>query len=378
MKKKLRPIALWLMAALFLWAKNDFDYHIEISDPTPFLKEAVLLTLDLRQTNTTEVLRFSFEPPSNEAFRSILLRNETITDKNEHTRLRYVYALFPLRTGPIEAPLTLTIERATEEALMSSLTGSSDNAIFLKTQSTTIAIGMLKLTVRPLPAGTELVGDYKLEFSMETNQTTPDGQIDLRYTLEGRGYEPEIEEILPNIPDVVRFREKEVFEDRLFHKIVYRYALISSHDFTLPAVNIKAYDPQKHRGYTLKTSPLPIRVSSAIRDDSIRPSNLAKRPKPWEYRRYMDGFLLFCAGFATALLFGTRKRKSTDLKKAIARTKTPKELLSLLLSSNNKRMSAPIERLEEHLYRKKTVPFSKIKKEALERATKDSFASDNF
>ncbi|OQX74390.1 MAG: hypothetical protein B6D59_02720 [Campylobacteraceae bacterium 4484_4] len=369
MHKRVLPIfTLWIGVMLSLPAETDFGYHLDLSTRNPVLKEAVILTLDLKQTDTHEVIRFSFEPPKSEKWETLLLRSEELKEEKGLNHIRYRYALFPLKTGKLHIPLSFTIKRATPEALKTSVTGSSDNAIFLQTEDTTVTIPSAILDVRPLPPGTMLVGDYSLDFSIDKNQTTPEQQINLLFTLKGRGYRPEIPHILPKISDVTVFSEKSEFNDQLFHKVTYRYALLADHNFTVPAIKLPAYDPLTKRNYLLQTPAIPITFVPPEHHDS--PLSREDSSLFWQkYRKILQGLLLFCAGFFTAVLLSKLSGKpriskgSRNFLKAVEGVKSPKELLPLLLAKEKKEYLPLIERIEQHLYGNQKIPLTRIKKE---------------
>jgi hypothetical protein len=79
---------------------------------------------------------------------------------------------------------------------------------------------------------------------------------------------------------------------------------------------------------------------------------------------------VFAAGFLTALIWKGKKialiQDSNPLKGKIASTKNEKELLQLLMATDNKRFASVIEKLEDGLYKKGKLHFKALKKEAEE------------
>ena len=365
----LRFVALILLWTTLLHAVEDFAYSMHISNPRPVVKEAVILTLELNQTRTGNVMRFDFSMANSDDYQTSLLEEDERQDARNRTHIVIKYAIFPLRPKHLEIPLHVTVQQASPEELKKFVTGSADELTYLRTTDRRYPLPTLKLDVSPVPRAAKIVGDYRLDFSADTNHTIANRQIDLTYTLSGRGYKSDIDALLPPIPGVERFLATEHFDNKLFHKSVYHYALIPHKSFTIPAIDIPAYNPHTGHLYHIAAPKMPISVTKPIPHAQTKTS-VIPNISLHALQEIFTAYLVFAAGFLTFHIMKRyrKRRESTlpsqqSLMRKIKDTKTHKALLQLLLAEDSERFAGEIERLEEILYHRKSVPLSHLKRE---------------
>ncbi len=364
----LRFVTLILLWTTLLHAVEDFAYSMHISNPRPVVKEAVILTLELNQTRTGNVMRFDFSLTDSDDYQAALLEEDETQDSENRTHIVIKYAIFPLRPKHLEIPLHVTVQQASPEELKKFVTGSADELTYLRTTDRSYPLPKIVLDVSPLPQKSKLVGDYHLDFSIDANRTEPNGQINLTYTLSGRGYRPDLESILPAIPDIESFLATEHFDNKLFHKTVYHYALIPQKSFTVPAVVITAYHPRRHALYRLEAPEAEVSVTPAKR--SARKGTDLMMQIPWErFRELLNGMTVFAAGFLTfyiVRLYRTRRNtprtRAEDLHRKIKDAKTYRDLLQILLSEDRVRYREEIATIESVLYHDGKASLSQLKR----------------
>ena len=358
-----------LFCLVSLNAEHAFNYHLDITNAKPVVKEAVILTLELNQTETGKVVRFSFDLPKSQNYQTEFLEADESKDYKNRTRVVIKYAIFPLRADDIEIPLQIILQESSQEELKKFVTGSADELMYLQTTNHTYPLPSLKLHVRPLPHETQIVGDFQLTFKLKNNHTTADKQTNITYTLSGRGYRPEFKTLLPKIDGVTQFLDKEEFHNKLFHKINFHYALISDTNFTIPKINIAAYNPKENKVYRLSADPLPIVI-----DPVTTPNKSEKQFFPDLNREFLkelvDYILIFLAGFFTYIAidlfakkrFEQRSQKKEFLQK-IKYTKTEKELMQILIAFQSSLFDKEIRQLEQSLYHNKKLSMQRLKKQ---------------
>lgn len=148
------------MCTVILHAE-DFSYTFKLNKHTPYVKEPVILTLDLNQTNHDVVMLFNFSIQKSEdyTFQRIDIQE---TDSYHNAKVRYFYLLYPLKAGDINVSFDLMQMTTTDESVAFSFSGDRDHVEGIVTTDTKVDLPPLQLKVKPLPEGTLLVGDFTL------------------------------------------------------------------------------------------------------------------------------------------------------------------------------------------------------------------------
>ena len=68
-----RLLYLFIFFSITLLYSEGFDYNITVNKTNPFIKEPVILTVDIKQTDTSKVMLFKFDPVKSTDYRSIRL-----------------------------------------------------------------------------------------------------------------------------------------------------------------------------------------------------------------------------------------------------------------------------------------------------------------
>ena len=368
------PKFIFIMFALPLWASTDkFTYHIDISNHHPVVKEAVILTMKFNQIQPRKVIRFSFSPPKGNRYEIQFLEANENKDIKNRSHIVMKYIIFPKKATEITIPLQITLQEASQEELKKFVTGSADELMYLQTTNKVYTLPAITLHVKPLPRKTKIVGNYRLDFAIDRNQTTTDKQINVTYTLSGRGYRPDITNLLQPIHDVTTFLATERFHDKLFHKVIFHYALISDRNFTIPQIKLSAYNPKQQSIYTLSTKAVPVIIRPIHNRNKIKtpffPSINSQIVK-----RLVDYFLLFLAGFLSYMTIRHIKEQYNQslpaekkFLKKIKDTKNSKALLQTLILSHETLFTEEIAELEKHIYQKQSLSISNLKKRIIHK-----------
>jgi len=370
-------LAYIIMLALSLLHGEDFTFLRQVDTPNPYVKEGVLLSIDLNQTNPDIVLLFNFDlkPSSDYVFRRI---DSKESDSYHNAKVHYLYLLYPLKAGDIDVDFRLTKRVTNDESVAYSFSGDRDNVKGLVTKDSNISLPPLRLHVKPLPKGTTLVGDFTLTYALQKKEAEAYEPISFRVTLKGRGYPPLLASLFPKKVPFTLFTEKPIVQKShskrgTFSTVVYPMALSSDRDFTTPPITIHAFDPKKERAYTLKVPPETIRIEPADLNALV---DKIDTPPPlhtdWQWLGSVLGYLLaFISGFATAWFLKWHKRAALPpkhpLEAKIDSVQDKKALLQLLLAQPAPRFSTVIEKLERDLYGKGQYTLTSLKKEAKEQ-----------
>ncbi len=371
MKHSPGRLLLLLVAFVSLLGAEDFSFNTHVDIPNPYVKEAVVLSVDLNQTNHDIVLLFNFDlkPSPDYTFQRI---DSKETDSYHNAKVHYLYLVFPLKIG-----FDLVKRVTNDESVAYSFSGDRDNVKGLVTQNTTVTLPPVTLHVKPLPEGTQLVGDFTLNYEIKQTKAKAYEPIPFQVTISGRGYLPLLKNLIPKSDAFTLFSEKPIIhtthsKEGVQSKVIYPMALSAKQSFTLPAIEIKAFNPKKERSYLLKVPETHFEIEKADVNTLV---DKIDSPKPyrtdWSWLTTLLGYLVvFGAGFASGWLFRWQKRQRNDtlhpLVEKIEACKEKKALLQLLLAHDATLFAPVINKLETDLYGRGSHTLKSLKQEAKE------------
>jgi hypothetical protein len=376
MKHNLGKIVLLFLGFTFIFA-NDFNYKITVDKTNPYIKEAVILTVDINQTNHDIVLLFDFDLLKNNSYSFQRIDIKEI-DAYHAVQIQYTYLIYPLKEGDINIDFHLTQKATTDESVAYSFSGDRDNVKGLVTVNTKIDLAPLTLKVKPLPKNTQIVGDFSLDYKIKTLHAQAFEPIPLQVTLKGIGYPPLLENLLPSDNNITHFTETPLvtsFASRKGTHVTVTYPMALSHDksFTLNPIIINAFNPTTKTSYTLTVPEQHFNISKIDKASMIDKIDTPSALKAdWSWLKTLFGYIIvFFAGYLSALSWKlTKKKKHKEYHpwvEKIQSTKTSKELLQLLMAKDSKAFTSCIEKLEASIYGNENIHLGSIKKEVLEK-----------
>ncbi len=379
MKNSLGKLFLILFCSLWLDAE-DFKHHFRLSNTSPYVKEAVIMTLDLNQTNRDKVLFFHFtlKKSPNYEFRRLNVKE---TEEHHTAQVHYEYLIYPLRAGEIQLHFNLVQKATTEENLAYSFSGDRDNVKGLTTVDTKIDLPPLTLKAKALPKGTSLVGDFSLTHSLKTNKAKAYEPLPFQVTIKGSGYPPLLKDLLPENNHFTLFKEKPIVNavnssQGTSSTVIYPMALSHSQSFDLGPIVLKVFDPKAQKSYELRVPKQHFDIRKVAVKSLV---DKIDSPKPlesdWSWLStilisLLSYLVVFGAGFLTAISLKWKKNRteqtSHPFKEKIEACKDEKALLQLLMATDAKQFALSIEKLEKGLYGNAKINFNKVKQEVLE------------
>lgn len=373
--KRYLPL-LFLFAGMVMLHAEAFTYTFNLSKQNPYVKEPVLLTLDLNQTDHDLVMLFNFSIRESEAY-SFQRLDIKESDSYHNAKVRYYYLLYPLKSGEINITFDLIQKTTTDESIAYSFSGDRDHVKGIVTTDTKVDLPPLNFHVKPLPEGTQLVGDFSLTHKIKQHKAKAHEPIPIQISIKGMGYPPLVDSLLPKEGNFTRFTEKPLVKSFPSSKgtqssVTYPMALSHSQSFTLYPIVLQAFNPKTQKSYTLE---LPAQrfeiqeVDTQTLVDKIDSPEVLREDWSW-LRTLLSYLVVFAAGYLTALSWKWKKRQSHKedhpLIKKIEACKEEKALLQLLMAADSKRFMPIIEKLEESLYGNGKINLDKLKQEALE------------
>lgn len=373
-----RSLSLFFLLLGFLTLQaEDFTYTFKVDQPAPYVKEPILLTLDLNQTNHDVVMLFSFDINQSEDY--TFQRLDIQKTENYHdAKIHYVYLIYPLKSGDIHITFDLVKKVTTDESLAYSFSGDRDNVKKLVTTDTHVNLPPLEIRVKPLPEGTVFVGDFTLTYDIKKHQANAYEPLPFQVNIKGKGYPPLVETLLPKEGNFTRFTEKPIVKSVSTKQgtqstVTYPMALSHDQSFTLSPIVLKAFDPKTKKSYTLDIPSQQFDIEQADTRhlvDTVDAPDIAK--EDWSWLSTLLGYVVaFFAGYITALSWRWKKKKSQKedhpLVQKIRNCKDEKALLQVLIAADNTHFTSSIEKLESSLYGNGKINLNKVKQDALEK-----------
>jgi len=358
----------------------DFTYAVKVDNTEPYVKEAVLLTFDVNQTNNTIVLLFDFDLQKSESYSFQRIDIEEI-DAYHAAQIRYTYLVYPLKAGEVDINFTLTQKATSDESVAYSFSGDRDNVKTLETKNSNIEVPPLRLKVKALPDGTEIVGNFRVDYKVKTLKGKPYEPLPLQVTIQGEGYPPIFNTLLPQEGNFTQFTEAPEVKSRATIKgtkstVTYPMAFSHNKDFTLPELDIQAFDPKTQKSYTLLVPEQHFHieeVNSSLLIDKVDTPSVSD--KDWSWIQTVFNYLLvFTAGLLTAFVYKKSKQRIKPKKhtphsaliEKIKQSKDLKALLQVLLAYDVKRFRKTIVRVEKTLYGTEKTSLKTLKQESLQ------------
>ncbi len=370
-----RLLSFFLLSILMLQAE-DFAYTFKVDKQHPYVKEAVILTLDLNQTSHDKVLLFDFKIKKSDTYHFQRLDIKE-TDTGHNAQVHYVYLIYPLKSGKIKISFDLLKKVTTKESVAYSFSGDRDNVKGLVTVDTHVSLPPLALEVKALPPGTVLVGDFKIRHQVKQHKAKAYEPLPFQISIQGKGYPPVLATLLPKEGNFTRFTEKPVIHSVVNRQgtestVTYPMALSHSQSFTLPPLEIKAFNPQSEKSYTLTVPSQHFEISKADRSALVDKSDSPKvLEADWSWIQTLLGYIIvFAAGVLTALSWKWRKKSAKGiihpLVRKVQNAKDEKALFQVLMATDNRDFGTSIEKLEASLYGDAKINLKKVKEEILE------------
>jgi len=369
-------VVMLLMGIISSVVAEEFAYKIETSKQEMYLKEGILLTVDLNQTGPKNILLFQFEVNKSDAF-AIYPLYAHHDDTSHATTLHESYRIYPLKTGDINITFSF-VKRVTNDLKMRHFaSGDRDDFKKLETKDVPIALPPVTLHVKPLPASTQVVGDFHLTTKVQTHEAQAYAPIAMHVVIEGEGYPPVLDTLYPKSKDYTLFSQtpevkKTMSNSGITYKVAYIMAFSASKDFTLPKRTLHAFNPKMQKPYTLTIDAQDFHITPVNQNTLVDTQDMPKKlVEDWSWVKNVLSYLLvFTAGWLSAFAFKWKRRRLTStqhpLVEKVTQCKEAKALLQLLIAQEDKRFRQSIEKLEALLYANGTFTLKEIKKEILE------------
>ncbi|DAB27472.1 MAG: oxygen-tolerance protein [Sulfurimonas sp. RIFOXYD12_FULL_33_39] len=347
--------------------ESDFVLTLSSDKKELFIGETFEMVLAFKQRSDAEAVDSKFTPPELKGF---WVKEESQTQRyqeGKYTITKVVYKLAPQREGELK------ITKA--QMQVASRGGRTDVwAGWIPTiKWKTYFSNELDLSVKPLPTGVNLIGDFTIEATVDKTEVKAGEAINVNVKVLGRGNLEDIKSFKPNLDDVAVFDEKITVEGaRLTQKI----AFVPQRDFIVPSFNLKFFDTKTKEIKVASTKEIPINVKNEkvkeelnIKREAVQNQEVASSINGTQSYDKLTLVLIFLAGFISAAILMITKPWSQFKNKKKSSTKEPKVLLVKLLPfKDDKEVKNIVDILEKNIYSKQKIEIDKkLLKELLKK-----------
>jgi len=264
---------LWLLP-LFLEAQTRYAWSVTQSKTSAAAFEAVAVEYTCRFDTEGYEYIIAFNPPKETDDYRLVLESagEQIVDEKRINTYRYI--LFPKRAGELKLAFSASMEHTTKASIENTTIGR-DNVE--KIDYTAVSAALPAVSVAVSPHGARYAGH--LELRLDTDKKTVEAYtpVQVRVSLEGYGNIDGLKPFTLDIPGAKVFTDGEqkqlTLGDNGFEgSITQQFAVVSDHDFTIPALQLVYYDTVRKTEQTLAAGPIAVAVTSAPAPAAGQPS----------------------------------------------------------------------------------------------------------
>jgi hypothetical protein len=369
-------ILLFLCSFSGLSANELANYSLKSSTTNPYLKEAVEISFSAEQKESSDVMFFFLEPKKSSDYKITLLKKESTELAYHHKKTTFHYLLFPLKSGEVKVAFDFIIKQASDEAVAEVYEGGRDNVKWIETDNTHIELDPLVLDVKKIADDVVLVGDFRLESSIDKEQVDAYESVNVKYKLTGVGFDEFQLKLIQESSNYNLFEELTKHYNKATkegYKIEqeYNYAILAKESFSIKAQTIRCFLPKEKRYYTLKTKAYNVTVTPLPKEEILDSEEYPKVDYFYEkVQSFFIYLLIFAAGYMSAKIAPKRKKEKREAFLDLKKANNAKEMLALLTNkyATYKQLYPFHKELEDLLYSdKKRGEFSTIKSALLKR-----------
>ena len=350
---------------------NLYDLSISVDKNEVYVGEAIEFTLKFKYKKNLEIVNLDYKKPTFENFWVKELKPQEKQDNFiEYVEQEIKYLLFPQKEGIVDLD-AVRIDVVTVK-------NNYNGGFYLSTPtvSTPVYSNKLKLNIKALPQGINLIGDFKIKSTIDKTAVKQGEAVSFKLYVDGRGNIDDLDEIALKIPSATIYDNPAKKEYDLknnlyggsYSKI---YSIVAKNDFTIPSVEIKYFDPNTKQIKIVKTKSYDIKVEAIeVKNSTLEVQEVKKVVKEKvtvvkidQNEKILYFIIGLCSGIFVViiyLLIKNRKKTKTEtpLIKLVKKSKSPDELFKVLVVYIN-----IDEELDKIIYKLENLSFSEYKEE---------------
>lgn len=350
-------------------ADANFELTLTSSKEELYVGEPFDVELLFKQKRSSEALDSKFLPPE---FKGFWIKGETQPqryDDGAYIMTKLSYRLAAQREGILEiSPAQMSIaSRGSSKDLWGSWATNVKWKSYFSND--------LNISAKPLPEGVSLVGDFKINASVDKSIINPNEAVNVTIKVVGDGNLEDIKSFKPFIAGVSIFDEKIAIDG---NKLTQKIAFVADGNFTIEPFVLSYFDLNEQKIKNITTELINIEVRGGITESKEllvkRDESGAQTPQIETVHStdanisIMMGVMLFISGLIVGLLLVLTKPWNYFKREKTISIQEPKLLLMKLLPyKEDVTVQTILDILEKNIYAGEKI---KIDKERLKEILK--------
>ena len=242
-----------LLGSLLCTAQS--SYTLTLSKQKAYVGEPLTATLMLESNSTEAIHKIHYKPLKLEGYKIIPFPNESGEQKSRHFLL---FSHFP-------GSRTLTPQQIE--------VAHKDPRTYRNIWQT-LKTPPVTLTILPLPAGVQTVGNYTLQSTIDHQRVQSNKPLNLTVTIKGKGSLESVKPWQLKLKDALVFESKPQIHGQIINGVyqstlTQTFAIIAEKDFILPSIQWKYLNSDTGLIETLSTPSYQIQVTGAAQKREI-------------------------------------------------------------------------------------------------------------
>lgn len=353
MKKNLGKILLLISFLLHveIFASTNYTWSASADKTFAYVNEAIYLKYICTFSNISELYTIDFNPTGDYEKYTLksVRQSENIVDGKRVNS--YEFVAFAKSAGEISFDFEAIMKKTTKDSIENTVIGR-DNVEKEEFEKTTIKQKTLHVSIKE--TNSSLVGNFSLEVKKDEQNVKAYEPYHLHVTIKGEGNFDVIEPLAFSIEGVKVFAEDVIKQEDLngykeAGEWNQKFAFVSDKDFTIPELKIEYFNLLEKKKSALVLDSIHVRVAKGFSKDELL-DKIEDNSFKFNYS-YLYYMLIFIAGFLVAKIKINKpivkQNRDEEFKQKIERTKSLKELMTLLALSDSKKYNNLILDIEE-------------------------------
>ncbi|SFV55928.1 BatD [hydrothermal vent metagenome] len=234
---------------------------MRVNQDQVFVGQPIELTVYFSESNRANLMKVEFQKPNFKDFFAKEIGGEKSYRKDNYIVHELKYVLIPKYEG------NFTISPASARVAQRSQRRDDFFGTFFDTPKwSRVVSNSLDIKVKPIPDGNELIGDFTIDATIDSESTKANKPVNLTVTIEGEGNLEDFDALNYEIDGVTIYSDdakvqSHLVGDRLISTYKKKFAFIADRDFTIPAKSFKVFDFKSGKSKTLNIKSFDIKVT---------------------------------------------------------------------------------------------------------------------
>jgi hypothetical protein len=242
---------------------SPFVLDMESEKASVYVGEPFKLTIKLKQRHNTEAVDSKFAAPEFKNFWIKAQEQGKRYKEGDYSVTEVTYIVAAQKSG------VQHIGRSHLQIAQRTHSRDAWGQWFPQLQWRSFFSNELDIQVKALPQGVNLVGDFKVIAQLDKNEVAPNDAVNLTLQLSGNGNFEDVKSLKPFIDGVNIFEEDAKTQGSIKNGSYQgiwqqKMAFVSEHNYTIPPIELKYFNPETKNIVTISTKPLHVKIKGKV------------------------------------------------------------------------------------------------------------------